>query len=309
MAIDYTTTGMIASIKRRGVLPDSQILYDPDDLVNIMTEELQSIIVPLIMAVREEYFVVNVDQSISTNQNTFFIPFRAIGMKLRDVVLVNSQGTEIPLPRYSPEDIKNQINNSRFEIGVYLDNDRVLFIPTTTDYSAYTLRMKIFRRPNNLIQASQSGKITAINTVTKQVTLATLPSIFTTSLTYDFIKGMPSFRAHAEAQPITTILGFVLTFTNALPSDLAVGDYVAETGFSPIPQIPYEVHRLLEQRVVVKIMEGLKDSTGRKLAIDNYDEMVKEFERIVTPRVDGAPKKVVSTRGIARHMGSIGVRW
>lgn len=306
MSIDYTTDGMIDSIKLRGVLPDSQNLFMPEDIVGLMTNELHSIIVPKIMSMREEYLVASYDQDIDAGETAFFIPFRSVGLKLRDVVLVDSGGQEIPLRRYEPEDLKNGYQTSG-GMGFYLDNDRVLLLPTDTDFSAYTFRAKIFRRPNNLVRASDAAQITAINTGTRVVTCATMPSHFTTSLTYDFIKGTPSFRAHAEAQAITTKSGFDLTFSSTLPTDLAVGDWVAETGFSPIPQIPYELHRLLEQRTVMKILEGLKDKTGLELAKDAYKEMVAEIFPMVTPRADGAPQKLVSRRGIRAY--NRGLMW
>ena len=298
---------MIASIKRRGILPASQSLFMPADIVNIMTEELHSVIVPLLMREHEEYLVTNVDQAITAGTNSYFIPAKSIGLKLRDVCLVDSQGNEISLPRIATEDMKAVgLDTTRYNRGYTLDNDRVTLVPSSSDFSSYTLRFKIYRRPNNLVQTSAAGKISLINTGTRQVTLASIPSTFTNALTYDFIKGTPSFRAHAENQAAATVAGFVITFTAALPSDLAVGDYVAEYGFSPIPQIPYEVHRLLEQRVVIKIMEGLKDSTGLKLAKDAYEEQVTQFRALVNPRVDGTPQKLVSRQGIAGYSRS---RW
>ena len=94
-----------------------------------------------------------------------------------------------------------------------------------------------------------------------------------------------------------------------LPDDLAVGDWVAETGFSPIPQIPFEAHKLLEQRVVIKILEGLKDQTGMKMAEDGYEAMVEKFTQLVTPRVDGAPQKLVSRRGLRAYARSSPRMW
>lgn len=298
MAVDYTTAGMFTSIKLRGILPTSQTLYTEARAVAIMADELQSEIVPLLMKNKQEYLVHSYDQSIAVGQRSFFIPFRAVGMKLRDVVLVDSSGNEIKLDRYEPEDLKRGYAQSS-PWGFYVDNDQVILLPTDADFSAYTFRAKIFRRPNRLVRSSDAGQITAINTGTKTVTCSLVPSSFTTSLTYDFIKGQPSFRCHAEEQVMTLKAGFDLTFQDALPSDLEVGDWVAETGFSPIPQIPYELHRLLEQRAVVKIMSGLKDKSGKEMAKEDYKEMLENLGFLVNPRVDGAVQKIVSRRGIA----------
>lgn len=305
MPLDYTTEGMFQSIKIRGILPTSQSLFTEARVVTIMAKELISEIVPVIMSAKQEYLVQNYDQSISAGQTAFFIPFRSVGLKLRDCVLVDSGGREIKLNRYEPEDLKLGYD-SNAPWGFYVDNDRVVLIPSETDFSQYTFRAKIFRRPNYLVKSSEAAQITAINTGTKTVTCATVPSAFTTSLTYDFIKGKPSFRCHAEEQVLTLKAGFDLTFSAALPSDLAVGDWVAETGFSPIPQIPYDVHPLLEQRAVIKIFEAMKDKVGMELAEKSYKEMLERFGFLVNPRVDGAIQKVVSRRGIAAHIRNTG---
>lgn len=298
--VDYTTTGMIADIKRLGILPDAQSLFLPADIVRMMTNELRAVIVPLIMNLKQEYLVASYDSALTVGQAAAFIPERAIGLKLRDVVLVDSGRQEIPLRRYEPEDLKEgwQVASMR---GFIVDNDQIIFLPAGQDVSIYTLRQRIFRRPNELVQASQAARITAIDTVNKKVTCASIPSAFTTALVYDFIKGKPSFRAHAEDQVLTTILGFDLTFAAALPTDLAVGDWVAEAGFSPIPQIPVDIHPLLEQRTIIKILEGMKDATGLGLAKDAYQAMVDSLTTLINPRVDGSPQKIVSRRGIGAY--------
>lgn len=295
--IDYTTTGNIAAIKRIGLLPDAQDTYDPADMVAIMSSELRSIIVPLIMKIKQEYLVSAYDSSIAASAVAAFINSRAVGQKLRDCVLVDSGGQELPLRRYEPEDLKEGFQNGS-ERGFYVDNDRIIFLPQGDNLSQYTLRQRIYRRPNNLIQTSSAAKITSIDTATKTVTCASVPSAFTTSLIYDLIKGNPSFRSHGEDLVVTAISGFDITFSATLPTDLAVGDYVAEAGFSPIAQIPYEIHPLLEQRVAIKILEGLGDANGVKMAKDSFNEMVDTSFGLVNPRVDGTPQKIVARRGI-----------
>lgn len=305
MSIDYTTTALVAKVKRDAILPSSQNLYLPADIIAVLSDELQSVIVPLLMAVREEYLVVNYDQAITSGDYTYFVAPRAVGQKLRAVVLLDSAGNEIKLGRIEPEDVATSpwLANPN-NIGFSMDNDQIILFPNTANLTAYSLRQKIFRRPNDLIATGSAGQITTINTATKEVTLNRMPSTWTTSTTFDMIKGTPSFRAHAEDRAITTISGFVLTFTATLPTDLAVGDWIAEAGFSPIPQVPYEVHKLLAQRGVVRVLEGMGDANGKNMAEATYEDMVKRFREMVSPRVDGSPRKVISSGGILRYGNS-----
>lgn len=300
MAVDYTTTGMITAINLRVIMPTSQNLYTNDRIILMMTEELIAEVVPLIISAKQEYLVHSYDQTIAAAQNSVFIPFRAVGLKLRDCVLVDSGGQEIPLRRYEPEDLKNGFQKT-VQYGFYVDNDRIILLPTDGAFAGYTFRSKIFRRPNRLIRATAAAQITAINTGTNTVTCSSIPSAFTTTLTYDLIKGTPSFRAHGEALAVTSIVSTDIIFSATLPSDLTVGDWIAETGFSPIPQIPYDLFPLLEQRVVIKALESMKDKTGMELAKETYKEMCERAGFFVQPRVDGSNQKVVSRRGVAAY--------
>lgn len=301
IGLDYTVDGVVSNTKLKGLLPNARNLYLSPDMLALMNDEFISVIVPLIMKEKQEYLVAAYDEAIAAGQTSFFIDHRAVGLKLRDCVLVDSGGQELPLDRYEPEDLKNGLQVGGLRPGFYVDNDKINLLPSDGSFSQYTFRQRICRRPNKLVAKASAGQITAINTGTKVVTLDRMPSAFTTSLTYDLIKGTPSFRCRAEAQAITTKSGFDLTFTEDLPEDLEVGDWVAETGYSPIPQVPCEIHPLLGQRTVMKIMEGMKDAKGLELATASYDRMAGEFAGLVTPRVDGSPQKLVSRRGIASY--------
>lgn len=290
--IDYTSTANIEGVKRRATLPDNaQGLFPDDDICKILTAELHSDIVPLLMGVAEEFFLHNKDHDIVSGTNYYEIPARAAGQKLKDVVLLDSSGNESILSRIDPSEIKHSSVK-----GFHFEDDRVRLLPDGATYSQFDLRMKYFRRPNNIVETTDAGRITAINTGTRQVTIANLPVAWTTSTTFDFIKGTPGFKSRADDQAISAInsASKILTFSSALPDGLIVGDWVAESGFSPIAQIPYDVHPLLEQRAVIKILEGLGDREGMSAAGDVYKDMVDKFMVLVTPRSDGTPKKIIS---------------
>lgn len=296
--IDYTSAANIEGVKRRATLPDNAAALYPDDIIcKILTAELHSVIVPLLMSVREDYLLHNSDQDIVSGTNSYEIPSRAVGQKLKDVVLVNSDGRESGISRIDTGNIKDEPLSGSVvsDRGFYFEDDRVVLYPDGASFTQYDLRMKYFRRPNNIIETSSAGKITAINTGSKIVTLDNLPAAWTTATTFDFIKGTPGFKSRADDKAITSLstVSKTLTFTDSLPDGLIVGDWVAESGFSPIAQIPYDVHNLLEQRAAVKVLEEMGDS-GIKGAADVYKDMVDRFMVLVTPRADGSHKKIVS---------------
>lgn len=58
----YTATALIESAKRRGMIPaSSDRSFSFDDLCALMSEELQTYVVALLMSTREEWFVRDYD--------------------------------------------------------------------------------------------------------------------------------------------------------------------------------------------------------------------------------------------------------
>jgi len=307
MAVDFTVVGNVASIKRRAIIPSSQLLYQDTDIRAMMSEELQSDIVPLLMQVKEDYFLTNYDQAIDTSVSEYAIPYRAIGGKLKDVVLLNSSGQEVSLPRVNPDQLKhghgrNLGHVSQFRAGFFFQDDSVIISPDPSELGQYQIRMKYFRRPNNLVGTSSCGKITIIDTATGKITLDHMPNTWVITDTFDVVKGKPGFKSllDDETPTVLDVTTQEITFDTPLPTRLEVGDWVCISGEAPLVQIPYEVHKLLEQRVVVKIMEGLGDTTGLQAAADVYKDMKDKFTTLVTPRADDSPKRLVSNNYLWR---------
>lgn len=298
MSIDYTSDALVESVKRRGLIPNSQQLYTNSEMCKILTEELHSCILPMLMSMNEDYFVYDYDQNFTVGVNTYNIPQRAVGVKVRDVVLLNSNNQEVSLPRLDPDFIKKQWVSTNFSPwynsrGFYFKNNKVYIYPDVSNYSSFSLRIKYYRRPNNIVPTTECGRITAIDTGTNVVTLTRLPSTWTTATTFDIIQGRPPFDSLDDDATITAYDSNNKTITlTTLPTDMIVGDWVAEANCSPIAQLPYEVFNILEQRAVVKVLEGLGDTQGLKQAAEVYTDMIDKFQKLITPRADGSPKRI-----------------
>jgi hypothetical protein len=263
-------------------------------------------IVPVLDSVSEEYFVTNCDYTYSSSQTVYAIPPRAVGGKLRDVVFVDNSGNEIAIPRLRPEQIKGGSQSIRYSPapwGFYLANNSiVLYVGASgTTPAAYpTLRLKYLRRPNILTLQANAGQILAING--NVATLDNVPTTWTTSTVVDVISNTPHFSSIADDKTITLISGFDVTFS-AIPAAAAVGDWVAVSGYSPIPQIPVETHLLLAQYGAAKTLEAMGDGEGVQIALAKAEAMKKDFLMIVSPRVEGSVIKLYSNNGIDSWIG------
>jgi hypothetical protein len=307
MPIDYTTTELVNSVKRRITVPTSQNFFLPDNIVAYANDEMFATVVNSIVSVQEEYFVTSVDTPVVTGTTEYRIPSRAAGGMLRDIVMVDVNGNEVAVPRIAPEVVKSPIfsKNSGPLSGVLVKDDKIVLIPDSSPFSTFSIRFKYMRRPNNLVITSKAGKITTVNQGANQVTLQSVPSFFTTSMTYDIIRGTPIFTSSGDDLVVTNISGNTITFA-ALPAGVTVGSYLSEAGTSPIPQIPYEAHHPLAQLTAATMLDATGDKKNAEVIYGKGKDMLDGFLKLVTPRVEGTGSKVNNRNGIFSQVGRTG---
>lgn len=310
MAANYTMTSILASIKTRGLLPTTQQTYQDSDLITLANDELQIGVVPFIMKFRSEYFVTDEQDLIEANKDTYDIPTRAIGGKVRNLVVVDNNDNEYDLPQIAKEDRKFynvQSGSAQFNAFVfYFEGNTVKICPKPLNIQTQSyLKQAYYIRPSQLTSPSAACLITAIDTTLKQVTVNSVPTNITVTTPIDFVRGTPGFECRAIDVTPTALSGVVFTFSE-LPDNLAVGDWVCEANTSPIPQIPLELFSMLSQRVVVKVMEGLGDAQGLQIAQSKLIEMEKAAEHLLSPRSDGNPKKLINRYSPLRAWGNRG---
>lgn len=279
----YTTAYTLDAIKRRGLLPGTGRITD-DDLIGFVNDAMADYGVPLLMAAREGFLHATEDTALVDGQTSYPIPARAASERLVRVLLVNSEGQELPLDRV--ETARRESTSSGYEL---VDDSLTLWNPP----SGYaSLRFIYFCEPSRLVALTECAQVTAITSTT--VTVDSAPATFTTSEPLDFIAGSPGFRCVARDVTPTAVVSSVLTFAAGdIPSTLAVGDYVALAGETPILQAPKTLRPLIEQRALCIALEALGDNR-LKTALDALDRMEKRLVATLSPRVPGSPRVVIN---------------
>lgn len=292
--IDYTVNKLVTDVKTTGSVPSAQPRFSTDGIIDIMTRVLQSKIVPLIMGAREEYFVDYEDFHIVQGNTTGYpIPSDAVGMKIRDVVLVNQSGVLnlTGLPRLSLEQVSGYYFGQVVPFGFYIQNNNVILWPPNQTTPSNTLRMYFLRRVNVLTSSSNCAQISTIagNVCTCE---APIPSSWAVGDIINAIDNNPGFNTEARGLEITAISGSDVTLDDV--TDLEEGFWLAQEGYSPIAQIPVEVQQLLVQATTLEILKSLGDTEGyQKLEVE-YKQMTQYVLNVITPRADGNPKKAIS---------------
>lgn len=294
MAIDYTTSKLVESVRRRGSIPASQQLFSIDDIIDLATDELETSILPQIMSVREEYFVSYTDVAVASSSEPvdLDIPSNAIGQKLRDVCWVHTNGSLSSIPRYELEQASGNSYSDDYARtnGFMIRGNNVVLYPS--NQGTGTLRLYFYKRPLTLIANTKCGQVQSIDTNTNEVTLSFLPANWAVTNTVNVISQTQPFQTKVDSVEITTIS--FSTVTLASVDNIAVGDWIALEGYSPIPQLPVEAHKVLAQATVVKCMEAMGDREGMKASQAKLDIDLQNMFKLIAPRVDGAPKKVTN---------------
>lgn len=290
----FTTTDLIASIKRRASIPTSQNLFQNADFLALANDAMSVVLIPLILSVREEYFVASLDHTITQDKFSYAIPTRAIGGKLRDVQLVSSSGDVQSLPRLWEEDRQSTLStDSKF--GFYLVGNTVEITKGTAVVGS-TLRLVHYRRPSTLVPVSECAEVVSVDYALNQVTVSSLPSNFGTGIATDFGKGTSGYEPLAIDQTIVSVSGLTITYSS-LPTGLAAGDWVSLAGKACVPQIPQELHTVLAQDVAVKCLESMGDPKLGS-AQQNLQMMQAAALQTISPRVDGENKKIINRSGL-----------
>lgn len=289
-----TSDELIRSIRRRGMLPDSNSTFSDEDLLEMADEELQTYIVPLLLQeAGSEHLVQVKDVAVTAGQTRFLIPDDAAISRLRDLQWVDGQ-TATSLQYIEPERAADHIDGSSTE-GYTFEGDRVILRPGTN--SAGTLRFKYYKRPGKLVFKASAGRITNIVGLQAVITPAGLFGSSTTAVV-DVNRGRPGF---AQLQRSVTVSvnasGSILTFPDAASlTDVVIGDYICNEDEAPFPQVPKELHALLAQRVVVRVLEALGDPKFQ--TADAVCERLKKTALdFLTPRQDGTGRVIINPYG------------
>jgi hypothetical protein len=285
--MDYTTTALLTKIKTWAAVPTGQPAFSNVSLLDLLTDELRTNLAPWLMRFREEYFVRYTDYPI-TSAEAYMIPTKAIGGVAREICTYNSNNEFFNVTRIELEQLPTFAS-----FAFYLKGNYIMLV-RAADKTSETLRVYYQRMPNELVTEAACAKITHIDTVTKILTVSSAPAAWTGTQTIDLVQGKPPFDELIEDESIT-VSGTALTMTSAVPSNLAVGDWVCLAGTAPVAQIPWEMYGMLCQAVVVRINEILDDQQGLEKSINKYKQMEDRMSDTISPRVIGEHKAIFPT--------------
>ena len=294
----YTTLDLIKSVRVRGMFPDASTgTLSADNILMLATEELRLLVAPMILSAREKYYEKYIDYNMISEKAIYAIPERAVGCVVSTVqYIINNSITNLaPL---DPNALATTVSGL-YPRGFYFENDHICIYPRP-NASAGVVRLRYYQRPSILEQTINCAQIASLSQAAGTVTVNTYPSSWAPAMTVDFISNKSPFTAYAIDTSIQNISAANVISFDALPLNtdgtlaVAVGDWLALAGYTPLPEIMSEFFPLLAQATAVKLLEAVGDKENCAIASAKLKTYADSALKLITPRDQFGLKKAKS---------------
>lgn len=304
MATYYTTNSLIEAIKLKGMIPTSQNTINTENFITFINEEMDLGVLPHILAFHEDNFTRSEVISLTAGQYKYQIPSRAIGNKLKDLYMMDSNGNLLEMTRVSNGDLSDFNQKYASSRAFYLEGDSIVLLGEIT--STDQLKFIYHIRPNRIVQEYRAAKILSVTDNT--VVIGSIPTYSSSQLLQvgtkcDIIRAKSPHSCAAIDAEITAITAVGNTHeitlnTTGLTAIVKAGDYLNLAEETIIPQVPPELHGLLAQRVVARCLEALGDAAGLQAANTKIAELEIKTGSLIDNRVENAPQKIRNRWGM-----------
>lgn len=311
---EWDTTALLSDIRERGSLPDNDLRFTDALLLSAATKELREGVAPMLANARAEHLVYPYSQAVTSGQNTYRMPPRAIGGVLRDVAFLDSGNRPTRLRQLSADEIEEvgRLDNTGTPYAYWLQSYKVILVGVPNIPG--TLSTPYYARPNALILPSAAVACDAAsytNGSLEMVFTGTPPGTLDGASAFtDVVRATPGFETLVENHE-TEIEEvnpgqWAYRYTN-LSADpgVAAGDYVCIAGQAPVPQVPVEMFGLLAARAARRAIKSVGDDRWQSLDADVL-ELEQKAKDWLAPRVSGDTQQAGGSIGNNGLVGGIG---
>lgn len=261
-----------------------------DSLLPLVDQHLRTLVVPELLKVAEDWLTSTVTYAVASGTDTYRLPYRCL--RVLDVALLDSSGCpQAWFSRATTEQVKQRRTHGWTRpTGVpqyWTTEANSLRLSPVPDAGAtqYTLRVRFARRPGRLVDSAGTGAwlVTAVDGPTVSLFGTGNP---TNEAAVDLIRGTPNFESVADDAVSLGGSGAGTSWQVDLenPGTLAVGDYLALPGTSPVPQVPLDYLAVLEMSVVEQILRNNGDAQGALSMAEAKVAAMASAQAVLEPR-------------------------
>ncbi len=292
---------ILVGIKRRMTIPQSQPLLSNDDILAVTDDVIQSRLVPVLISMRQDFFVTTKDVVITKDQVEYDIPSRAVGRTLRDLKRKVAGQNKVDVTMVGIED-EHFSALTGIPSQFYFKGDKVCLSPKPSG-TGDLLEMWYELMPSKLTTTDKAGQIISIGT--SDVTVSSLPSTLVVNGYADFVAGSAGHSCLGIDAKVTNIAGSTV-HVDSLPANVKVGDYITKAGYTPVLQLPDECYPYLETETCYRLLQSISDYEGAKFLQADIEVELKNLKMLLEPRIQGEATKIIPRMGLARGARS---RW
>lgn len=301
----YTGDELITALRDTGMIPDTGSTGSEDaDLLKYLNQAVATVLVPRLIATREDYFVQREQQTITAGTYRYRIPHRAFYGKLRDLWYIDSNGTRLFIPR-SPEEDMNLFTDQasgEYPDAYFLEGDYIHLLPDEDPTYTGTLELVYFARPNDIVQTTSAGVVSSV--AGKVITCtADVSSIFSVGDSIDVHSPYSGSELKCWDLTVTNVATTDVTVsedidgTTAGTLPVAAGDYVCSAEECVIPPLPRSLHPLVARAAAVYVAESIGDVEGMQFHSQILDRNLQDALRALETRIEGRPWKITGRSG------------
>jgi hypothetical protein len=271
-------TELVTEIKRKGQIQQAETVITDDDLIALANRELEVVIFPKIMSLRENYFLAQKDYAIGTSRR-FRLPRRIMGDRISQVIVIN--GNE----NYALPQSNSTVLSKETQTGFYMSEGEIIITGTMP---TGTLRIVYPCRPPLMVLTPNPSTYKSISAVGAN-SVTSVESGLTGTL--EVIRGNPPHRTVSPrvsfAAGVGTDLDCSTDYTRYDTFDFSITQNAS-------PYVPLEETLMdwLTQRVVMRYYEMFGHQQEMMLAGEKLKDIEKDVMAMLSPRVENEPKTI-----------------
>ena len=319
MARKYTADELIALVRDEARIPDTAATGNADsDILNRINETLTCYLYGMVMEVKEEYFLRTTRYDLSSTEERYKIPARAMYQKLRDVKWAETEtGGYFPLAHMNVgqlDDTYSSTTTSDAPSAFYVEGNHIHLWPNLSGATGF-IDLSYYLAPGDLVLQANVAKVKAggIDVDAKTVQLdralpTTGSATWNGSVLYDIHSPdsgaeLRKWHGALTGEPnVDDVNAPILTFDTPIDGSVVgedpieVGDYVCLTNEAALPGVPRELHPTVGKLTAAQILEDEGDLEGvqAKMALSDrelygYKKSKGALERMEN-RVEAKPR-------------------
>ncbi len=301
-----TFSSLIQTLKLKAFQSATSSLTDPNLLV-LVNDSYRSTVVPFCKSLRDEWQVAKDDYIATTDSDGRIDIPNSVASTMRTVAWKSDQYL-VPLTRIEPENAFRYQQNSGSQTpgGFMLKGYQLVILPTQA--TGFEIHVAYMRRPPEGVLEEDAGEVVGVSGF--DLTLDAVPLAWQASAptSVDLISNNSPFSPIAE-DIACTLAGNVLTLSGISSSLLAVGYWVSDVGTSPFPNIPTELHPLLELDVINTLFGTMMGDKRGPAAAKALAEMKMSMLKMMGPRTQGNTRPIVNYSAPGMSGLRFGGRW